>query len=127
MRSLSLRLIECPSSASRTPSPARSCSVVQELNVGQHECQPPDELLAAAFLVRGEAQLALNVLHHAPGTDARETPLRALLATAHFQFGQRDAARRLAAAGLLDEPLEAFPHSLAGFLASMRRRLLGDR
>ena len=84
---------------------------------------PSDEMLAAACLINGEAQVAFNVLKHAPQAGSRAKLLRALLlATAQHHLGQNDAAKQLAAADLFDGALKSYPHSLTGFLDSSLRR-----
>lgn len=106
-----------------------------------------DELLAAACLVHGEARVALDILQYAPQTDARNvadrqpngttdfqsvapidglevrrTLMRVLLvATAHQQLGQHDAAKQTAKDALANIAWKPLPHSLTGFVNSALR------
>ena len=106
-----------------------------------------DELLAAACLISGETQVALNILQHSPQSDARHaagsqprgttdfqsvapydglevrrTLLRALLiATAQQQLGHRELAQQTVKAAVAESSLDPWPHSLTGFYQQMLR------
>lgn len=83
---------------------------------------PPDEMLAAACLISGEAAIALKVLEHAPQTESRDKLLRSLLlATAQRLLGQHEVAQKTVKAALSESPPDPWSHSLTGFyLRSLR-------
>lgn len=74
------------------------------------------ELLAAACLINGEAQLALNVLEQAPQTKSHDGLLRALLtATSQHQLGLREVAQQTVKVPVAESSFDPWPHSLTGY------------
>ncbi|MBL8817451.1 MAG: protein kinase [Planctomyces sp.] len=92
---------------------------------------PTVELFAAACLINGESQVALEVLHRDEERDRSnndsakregDTLLRALLtATALQQLGQRELAQQTVRAAVDEMGLEEWPHSLTGFYQRILR------